>query len=60
MPQFKVGKTFEFKEYLQRYLHLPPFKDTSGALESGFSRIQCLGVYYQHFLLCINDVNLFY
>ncbi|AES74633.1 hypothetical protein MTR_6g009280 [Medicago truncatula] len=27
----KAGKTFELKEHLQRYLHLPPSKSTSGA-----------------------------
>jgi len=31
VPQFKVGETFKLKEHLQRYLHLPPSKGTSGA-----------------------------
>ena len=29
VPQSKVGKTFELKENLQRYLHLPSSKGTS-------------------------------
>ncbi|AES62516.1 hypothetical protein MTR_1g100940 [Medicago truncatula] len=31
VPQSKAGKTFGLKEHLQRYLHLPPSKSTSGA-----------------------------
>jgi len=31
MPQSKAGKTFGLKKHLQKYLHLPPSKGTSGA-----------------------------
>jgi len=40
VPQFKARKTFGLKEYLQRYLHLPPSKSTSGARIQDLSNLK--------------------